>query len=616
MEATELLEPSKLFKGTVKPAHRQNVEEYYDNLVKESGLDIELNRTTNKNIRIKNGKIADSQKTLGKKKALKGFLTFLIVVLFIAAVISIALLFNPDNRDRIYINILVAVGCVGLAILFIVLIKKKIKPAIKNIDELIKKLTDERDQLVREAIAQMAPLNSMFDWNIPATLFSKTIPLIKLDKNFDEVKYQMLHEKYNFNGNPEKNISTVFVQSGSILGNPFLVEKNYVQEMHDVTYTGHLTISWTTTYTDGSGHRHTQTHTQTLTATVHKPAPYYYYDTWLVYGNDAAEHLSFSRSPSKANSMSEKQLQKFVSSYDSKLDKLTQKSIKNGTNFQRLGNNEFEALFNALDRDNNIEFRLLFTPLAQKNMINLITSKEPYGDDFYFVKKKNLNYIKSAHSQNTNFEGSPDIFATFYDHDQSREFFIDFNETYMQSLYYDLAPIMSIPLYQQHAAQEYIYKGVLSRNISQMETEVMANSYNSSEFAPDEAVTDVILKSELVQKQGKADLNKIHAYSFTSVKHVDFVPTLGGDGHMHNVPVEWYEYIPVSKTSQIIVQKCETSNKNYRSNYTNASFTNFVSQFTKKGAIVFKRGVISFEPNDTSLGYDGNELDNIFKGVK
>ena len=31
-----------------------------------------------------------------------------------------------------------------------------------------------------------------------------------------------------------------------------------------------------------------------------------------------------------------------------------------------MANNEFDALFNGDDRDNEVEFRLLFTPLAQK----------------------------------------------------------------------------------------------------------------------------------------------------------------------------------------------------------------------------------------------------------
>ena len=55
------------------------------------------------------------------------------------------------------------------------------------------------------------------------------------------------------------------------------------------------------------------------------------------------------------------------------------------TNFTEMGNAKFDALFGAVDRNNEVEFRVLFTPLAQKNMLDLLTDKNHYGDDFYFL---------------------------------------------------------------------------------------------------------------------------------------------------------------------------------------------------------------------------------------
>lgn len=611
MQAEDLLEPAKLFKTTIKPMHRQNVEAFYDSLVDEVKLDIEINKATAKKIKEKQNEINNQSKNLSKKKSLKGVCIFLAVVAFIGAVIMIVSGISGDS-EKLVMKVLIGAAFAIIGIVCIVIAVRMAKQ-IKILSKDMAALCQQKDELISEAYAQMANLNNAFDWNIPAILFSKTIPLIQLDPYFDEAKYQMLHEKYAFEGNPEKNISSVFVQSGSILGNPFLIEKNYIQEMHDVTYTGSITISWTTSYTDSEGHVHTQTHSETLTASVTKPAPYYYYDTMLVYGNDAAGNLSFSRVPSKANSMNEKQLRKFIDSYDSKLDKMTQKAISKGTGFQRLGNNEFEALFNALDRDNNIEFRLLFTPLAQKNMVNLITDKDPYGDDFYFIKRKNLNYIKSMHSQGTDFVGDPEVFGGFYDYEESKKFFLDYNDAYMQSLYYDLAPIMSIPLYQQHAAQEYIYKGILGRNVTEMETEVMANSYNISAFMPADAETDVILKTELISKNGEADVNNVYAYSFRKVRHVEYISKFGGDGFSHDIPVEWIEYIPVSKVSQIVVQNSKTNRKDYINGTTNQAFADFLSRFTSNNDMIYKKGFISFLGSNNLGSYNSNELNKIFK---
>ena len=64
-----------------------------------------------------------------------------------------------------------------------------------------------------------------------------------------------------------------------------------------------------------------------------------------------------------------------------------------------MSNTRFEVLFGALDRTNEVQFRELFTPLAQTNMVDLILSKTGYGDDFNFRKRRRMNEIVSEHSQ-------------------------------------------------------------------------------------------------------------------------------------------------------------------------------------------------------------------------
>ena len=106
------------------------------------------------------------------------------------------------------------------------------------------------------------------------------------------------------------------------------------------------------------------------------PYPEYFYDTRLIYGNEAAPNLCFSRKPnSSVARMNEKQLEKYIKKGDKKIKKMESKALTDDdptTNFQSMGNNKFDVLFNALDRNNEVEFRLLFTPLAQKNIVNLI----------------------------------------------------------------------------------------------------------------------------------------------------------------------------------------------------------------------------------------------------
>lgn len=54
-----------------------------------------------------------------------------------------------------------------------------------------------------------------------------------------------------------------------------------------------------------------------------------------------------------------------------------------------MGDAEFDVLWGATDRDHEVEFRLLFTPLAKKQLLDLMKDKEiAYGDNFNFFKRK------------------------------------------------------------------------------------------------------------------------------------------------------------------------------------------------------------------------------------
>ena len=119
-------------------------------------------------------------------------------------------------------------------------------------------------------------------------------------------------KNYGFSELNDSNSSSLFVLSGTILGNPFLLQKARLHEIKDKVYTGTKVISWTEYYYDSEGHRRSRTRTQTLTATSTHPAPFYHNEVTLIYGNDAAPDLSFSRKPSGLGGMSEKEYDKYV----------------------------------------------------------------------------------------------------------------------------------------------------------------------------------------------------------------------------------------------------------------------------------------------------------------
>ena len=132
-----------------------------------------------------------------------------------------------------------------------------------------------------------------------------------MDKYFDVNKFHYMKEKFGLSENTQKNISSCFVQSGTILGNPFMICNDYTQNFIDHTYTGSITIHWTERVRTKDGWK-TVHKSQVLTASLVKPVPNYYYETYLLYGNVAAPKLTFSRVPTNSDELNEKQIDKKV----------------------------------------------------------------------------------------------------------------------------------------------------------------------------------------------------------------------------------------------------------------------------------------------------------------
>ena len=159
----------------------------------------------------------------------------------------------------------------------------------------------------------------------------------------------------------------------------------------------------------------------------------------MIYGNEAAPDLTFSREPTHANELNEKELERKIKRGKKKLAKKTRDAIAQGKRFTEMGSAEFDVLFGATDRNNEVQFRLLFTPLAQVNMLDLIKSDEGYGDDFAFRKQGCINRIRSEHAQRWQAEIDPSRFAG-YDLAAVRKDFIACAAEYLKSVFFDLAP--------------------------------------------------------------------------------------------------------------------------------------------------------------------------------
>ena len=102
---------------------------------------------------------------------------------------------------------------------------------------------------------------------------------------------------------------------------------------------------------------------------------------------------------------------------------------------------------------------------------------------------------------------------------------------------------------------------VYEENYTYYEHEVMANAIGYESFEHESSCTESILKTQTLKSDDGSDLVEVTANSYMGVDRIDYIPVKGKDGNYHNVPVPWIEYIPISKTSHVIVSREDEPNK-------------------------------------------------------
>lgn len=513
-----IYDPLEEFETKFQNLHSENTEKFFAELVQKSGIDIEQNRKT---VQLYN----QYRERVAKQKRKLNWLRFFRVLM-----------------------------CITILLIPLVILKTtpKIKKLRKEIAEADKKI----EALLAEAGRQMLPLNRLFTDRDALSIIESTIPLISFDSCFSIQQETDMKLNYDFAGYNGAEQSTVDTLAGNYNGNPFLLENKRIHTMGTETYHGYKTIYWTETYRDSNGNLKTRTESQTLHATVTKPKPFYHTQVVLHYCSQGGPDLSFSRDASHLNEKNERQIERFVRRGERKLDRKTEKAIAENQDFMSMSNSEFEVLFDALDRNNEVQFRTLFTPLAQTNMVSLILSDNGYGDDFCFIKSKRTNQIISEHSQGRPINLLPQNYAS-YSFDIIKENFIGKNRDYFKAVYFDFAPLWAIPAYQERPVHSLKPIPDLSQRYSLKTCEVLANAVNKQYVVHPATKTQAILKSEFIRTKDGADETCITAYSYDIEKLVDFVAMLGGDGRVHSVPVEWNHYLPLEASNVFYVAESD-----------------------------------------------------------
>ena len=544
-------EPLKRYRDEFKGNFAQHTREAFETLLAESEVDSSENGRLITAIDRLEERIRQKE---GSKSGWGCLSTGLIVVAICAFLFAGYLFFGEDGvaDDPDGEKITLALSALGIGVVTFFLFFSWGRPRYRRVCQQIAELGRTREEKVDEAKEQMLPLNRLYEWDLTTRLIEQTVPRIHFDPFFSEERLEELITSFGWNNGYNEDKSILFALSGEINGNPFVFSEARIQEWGTKTYTGHLTIHWTEEVEDSEGNTHTIHRSQTLTADVDKPIPEYKAQRLLIYGNDAAPNLTFTRSPSAISSPDNGFFAKMRKKREIKKLRAFSRNLDDESQYTMMANEEFEALFNTVDRDNEVEFRLLFTALAQRQMLDLVKDRTVgFGDDFTFMKLNKINIIQAKHLDGFPLTTDPNRFFD-YNLKRAAETFQRENEAYFKHIYFAFAPLLAIPLYQQIRSHRTIYQDVIP-TASFWEHEAAANYHGDDRFKHPDCVTRTILKTEITSRHdGMTDL-AVSSYGFRAERRTDYVRVWGGDGEPHDVPVEWVEYLPVKRISKLSI---------------------------------------------------------------
>lgn len=535
----DIYDPLTEYVNVFRDRFKEVAEATFAELAEEAQVDIEANHETC-------GQLYATDDILSSVKTRIGWWTAWCVLLWLVVVGGISAVFVL--QQELETHILVGIGVVALVA--IVYLFMRVHPRLKALKSERDGLAATVDQLKKEAWEQMSPLNRLYDWDVLTRMMSKTVPRLEFDPYFTTQRLADLKMVYNWDDSFNAERSVIYSHSGLINGNPFVICRTRKMEMGSKTYYGTKTITWTRQERGADGKYHTVRHSEVLTASVTAPYPEYFEKTRLIYGNTAAPDLIFYRKQSglagKEGSLSFKWKKRSL-----------RKKARNLTNadFAMMTNEEFEVAFNTSNRNNNQQFALLFTPLAQESMLKLLADHEVgYGDDFDFDKHKMINTIIPNHMQELNLDMNPDQYRHF-DYDKAKVDFYTINARYFRAIYFSLAPLLCVPMYQQIRPQHDIYGHDMQRHSAFWEHEALANFWGQDHFKHPGCVTDCILKT--TQSKGRSDNSTItvYAHGYRSEQRLTYISKWGGDGRSHLVPVYWDEFLPVTGSGNIYMRE-------------------------------------------------------------
>ena len=558
MHDERLIEPSEYWSGELKQSFKEKCEEQFSILSDVSNIDIEANRKTVQ-------KLNCEREKLNNYKNKKSFWVFLLVLSIIAlAVIAFVnysktgTIFGESSDENFAIKTIGSVFSLYLTVQSILKIKK-CSELIKNQDVVVSCIENE-------AWGEVSPLLNVINTEDFCALVHDCIPSVNIapfimDEMIDRLDERSKSENEllnHLNYIADNSNTTVSALSGSVDGK-FFIMLSYVHfEMGLHTYTGSISVPYYDYETDMDGKSRRVLRYEVLTASVDKPFPYYYLYHRAMYFSECCPNLSFSRSPINFNSKPERQFKRIVKKSKKKYIKMESSS------FTPLSDTEFEALFNTKDRDNDVEFRMMYTPFAIRQFTQLVKLKDGFGDNFY-LEKDGCSTSCTIEDETVGNIGTirpslGDICSYSYDEIQKK--YLLCGQNFFKNFYFLLAPLFMIPIYAEGRDENYdeIFEESDKHSFHELDAESLASS-KSEYFRPDGTTTEIMIKVTDSQNLEIGTLFELTSYSFYGVQRIEYVYKVGFHTSA-KVPMHWIEFFSKKRNTKMFViylgiaQKC------------------------------------------------------------
>ncbi len=551
----------------------ENAKEYFENAVAQSGISKDECKSLAR--KYENAAIKKSKTQKATKSFLGLFIAFFVIaiLLFVWFGLVLWLQILPHINDKSYSTsdlVSVIVSPILGAILMGLSLGLFLIRYLKNRKQLIRDRINEK-KAYDAVIEAIKPLNNLLlKHGIKEEILQKTMPEVKLNKYLMAEWHREFINEYGGKIllGKDENTYCNSILSGTLFNSPFIFVGKRGWKYVDKEYEGSIVVTWTEIYTAGNETK-SRVRSEVLTATVTKPAPEFSDDNFLLFGTNVCTNLNFFRRPTSVNAMNEREIEKFVKKNSDELVKLTEKSIASNNSFRAMNNTKFEVLFNALNRNDEKEFRMMFTPIAQKNMVNLLLDKNNgYGDNFKFTKQGNVNLI-----ENTQLLMDAEIFkksieCESYSYDQIAELFIQNLTKFFREFYFSIAPLLSVPDYV--LSEDQTLNAENDSRLSYYELERIAYDAISKKVNTSWTETDFVVNiNEIGNVTDRDEEFSVEAQGFSTTMQTDYVTKLGPDGALHTIPVPWTKYDPEYHEFVIKVGKIK--------NYENKS--SYISEF-------------------------------------